>query len=429
MGEERIVVGRLDGLRRRGERGIRVAIPPQRALRCLLRERLGLTGKAFAALRRGGALVPLDAQLVAGRLRLPPRVGDDRDAGHQAGEVRRSLDDERVLHARHRLDLVEIGADDLPAEHRAFLEDRMQHPRHRHVDTEDRLAGDDGLGVDVPGRLTDDAEVLRVLELHRLERGWLQRRRLRQQVCVGHASPRALMVHRATARGQLVLGDPEGLRGGRDQHRAAGGADATHRQPVVRGGGAAARALGLVLRGIEVTLLDADLVPVHVQLLGDEHGQHRLHALPDFRVLGDDGDEAVGRERDVGVRRELGGLGGRQGIESPERFEGRDQHPAARERGDLQELAPVDLGGSRLGGFHVSLLPADCGNFRQQGARRVRIRSPLSRLTSRTAVAVSGRHLRRPMDRFADAVVGRATADVAVHRAIDVRISRSRCPR
>ena len=40
------------------------------------------------------------------------------------------------------------------------------------------------------------------------------------------------------------------------------------------------------------------LRPVDVQLLGDQHRQHRLDALADLRVLGDDGDAAIGGDRD-----------------------------------------------------------------------------------------------------------------------------------
>ncbi len=47
------------------------------------------------------------------------------------------------LDARQLLDLVEIGAHHLAAEHAALLEDGVQHARHGDVDAEDRLAGDD----------------------------------------------------------------------------------------------------------------------------------------------------------------------------------------------------------------------------------------------------------------------------------------------
>ena len=45
---------------------------------------------------------------------------------------------------------------------------------------------------------------------------------------------------------------------------------------------------------VDVGLLDRDLLPVDVELLGDQHRQHRLDALADLGVLGDDRDRAVG---------------------------------------------------------------------------------------------------------------------------------------
>ena len=65
-----------------------------------------------------------------------------------AVEVGAALDDEGVPHAGQRLDLVEVRARDLAAEHRALLEHGVQHARHREVDAEDRLAGDDRAVVD-----------------------------------------------------------------------------------------------------------------------------------------------------------------------------------------------------------------------------------------------------------------------------------------
>ena len=47
------------------------------------------------------------------------------------------------LHARHLLDLVEVRAHHLAAEHAAFFEDGIQHAGELHVDGENRLAGDD----------------------------------------------------------------------------------------------------------------------------------------------------------------------------------------------------------------------------------------------------------------------------------------------
>ena len=82
------------------------------------------------------------------RLRLPPAVGDDRDAADAGRCSSDAVDDERVPDAGQRLDLVQVGADDLAAEHRALLVHRLQHARQREVDAEQRLAGDDRQVVD-----------------------------------------------------------------------------------------------------------------------------------------------------------------------------------------------------------------------------------------------------------------------------------------
>ena len=63
----------------------------------------------------------------------------------------------------------------------------------------------------------------------------------------------------------------------------------------------AAGELAAIGLGVVQGLLDPDIGPLHVQFLGDQHGQHGLHALPDLRVLVDDGDNAVRRDADIGI--------------------------------------------------------------------------------------------------------------------------------
>ena len=58
-----------------------------------------------------------------------------------------SLDDEGVLHAGHRLDLIDVRGRDLGREHRRLLIHGPQHPGHGEVDAEDRLAGGDRVNV------------------------------------------------------------------------------------------------------------------------------------------------------------------------------------------------------------------------------------------------------------------------------------------
>ena len=94
--------------------------------------------------------------------------------------------------------------------------------------------------------------------------------------------------------------------GGRHQHGARGGTDPALRQPVGGRRGAATGDLRLILGGVEVGLLHAHVRPVHVELLGDQHGQHRLDALTDFGVLGGDGDDAIGRDAHEGTEHRIG---------------------------------------------------------------------------------------------------------------------------
>lgn len=77
--------------------------------------------------------------------------------------------------------------------------------------------------------------------------------------------------------------------------RALGGAHLAHGRPVLRRSCAAARALPVILRRIEIHLLDLHRFPIDIQLFRDDHGQHGANALADFRILGHDGHRAIRR--------------------------------------------------------------------------------------------------------------------------------------
>jgi hypothetical protein len=57
-----------------------------------------------------------------------------------------------------------------------------------------------------------------------------------------------------------------------------------------------------VFRIVEIGLLHLYRLPIHIQFFGDQHRQHGLDALPDFRILGHDGDRAVRIDLDKVVR-------------------------------------------------------------------------------------------------------------------------------
>src|ERR1041384_3202858 len=107
----------------------------------------------------------------------------------------------------------------------------------------------------------------------------------------------------------FLFGPAPRLRGGGDQHGPARRADPAHRVPVVGRRGAASRVLILEVHRVESRLLDPDVLPLHVELVGDDHREHRLDALPDFRILRHDRDGAVGCDPDPRVERAI--LGGR----------------------------------------------------------------------------------------------------------------------
>ncbi len=157
-------------------------------------------------------------------------------------------------------------------------------------------------------------------------------------------------MHDARLRAALRFGHAPRRRRGRHEHRACGRADAPHRQEVVHRRVAAAGPLVLVLVAVEPHLLDAHARPVGIELVGDEHGERRLHPLTDLRVLRGDRDRSVGADLDPGVGRELAVRRGRERLERAEREPGGEQHPATGDAGDAEEVAARD----RLRGGHVA---------------------------------------------------------------------------
>ena len=113
--DERIRVGGFDHLRG-AARARASASPSVRSVNagCCFDELVRPSGRSRRCSARRRAFVPGDLQLLARRLRLPPAVGDDRDAAVRQAErapgVRRS-----TMNACRtpgmRLDLVEVGAD------------------------------------------------------------------------------------------------------------------------------------------------------------------------------------------------------------------------------------------------------------------------------------------------------------------------------
>ena len=360
---------RFDGLRRRFECRLDVAdhgagrpagtATPSARWRCRRWRRRGCGGRRLggklaclrqvplAALLGDCAFVPDDLQRASRVVGDPPAVGHDRDArGERVVALPRRLDDERVLDARQLLDLVQVRADDLPAEDVALHQHRMEHVRKRDVDAEDRTTRHDVQVVDAADPLADDLEVARLLE-RGLDGGGFRNgeaRRRRRQRRVGCLAFGRGMRDDASRRGQLALRDAPLLRR-RGQHDEP--AARPHQAHVLVVGGNRAAAtfdLSAVLR-VEVGLLDLHLRPVDVEFIGDDLRERGLDALPGLRILRDDREGVVGVNRDVGVRRERRRGAARTSaalLRQHVRCVEGDEQAAAGRRRDLQKRTTVE---------------------------------------------------------------------------------------
>ena len=356
VGEEGILVGGLERLRRRTQRAGRIAVAREGLLRGLLRQCLRLTIEVLGALGRGRSFLPGDLELAPCLVDQPPGIANDGDTvDRQLRGVR--VDDEGIGDAGRRLDGVEVDALHTTAVDRALLEHGVLHPGHRDVDAEQRLANDDLRVVYARNRLPDDREVLRVLERDGPRIGRLKPRRGTRQFAVGHRL--VLEVDDSGfGRALLRLGAPL-LRRGFHEHGASGSPGAAHRLVVHRRRHAAAGHLAPVLGRVEVRLLHAHLTPGDVEFLGDEHRQHRLDALPDLGILGHDRHHAIRREADERVEDRLdtgignGGAGAARTVQSEAHTE---EHSSSCQGGDLKEAASRDVARS-VHGAHASLPP------------------------------------------------------------------------
>ncbi len=342
MSQERIGIGRLDHPGRALQRRLDVAVLADDVGPWLAGEGCGLGGEIRAGLLGRGAVAPGHLQLAARLVRLVPGVGHDGDAAEQTGEVFPAIDHEGVADARTGRDLIQVGADHLGAEHRRLLVDGVEHPGADHVDAEQRLAGDDQRVVDARRRLADDLVILGILQSDRLQVGRRQGAGPGGQGAVVELLAGGHVLHGTRAGGAVGGAAAPGLGGGGDQHLTASRAGAAQGLPVHRGGETAAGELGPVFCWIVVGLLDADILPVDVEFFGDQHGQHGLDALTDLRILGHDGDDAVGGDADESVERRqvgfaLAGDGHRR--LGRERHGQGEQHAAAGDSAGLQEGA------------------------------------------------------------------------------------------
>ena len=156
------------------------------------------------------------------------------------------------------------------------------------------------------------------------------------------------MHHNAIGGGAFTRAHVPLLRRGLYEYRTGGGAGASHRD-VVRYCRSAADTELPAIRRIQITLHDGHLLPLHIKLFGDDHGQRRLDALPHLRVRRDDRDSSTrcDADKDVGCK-----ICNRRESRRRRRFgdgdmlgrvqRARNQQPAAGQRTDLDELTSIE---------------------------------------------------------------------------------------
>ena len=129
-------------------------------------------------MRGSGSGVPVDLELFARLLRLPPCVGDDGNTSFHAwfpGDVRSrrnaAVDDQDVAYAGERLDRIDVCGFHFAGKDGRPFNAGVEHAGQFDIDGEQRLAGDEGVRVDAGLGVADDGVVFGVFELYAAQRG------------------------------------------------------------------------------------------------------------------------------------------------------------------------------------------------------------------------------------------------------------------
>ena len=277
----------------RGRREIAVVADHLGGLARRLLERRLVGHRVVARVR---AVVPGDLERPAPLHRGPGVAGEHGDATDRVelGGSRTAFDRHDALDARHLERFRRIEARHLAAVHGRTRDDGVQHAVEPGVDAVLRLPGRDVAAVDqLQLTFPDVAELLRVLETHRLARGHgLSGGRLGER-SVPEPAARGAMHDLVVPGFHLARRHLPALGGGRLEHRARRRAATAHRlEEVPR----APRAVGvLVAEALLVAgrLRDADALPVGLELVGHDHGHAGPDALPHLGPMADDRDHAV----------------------------------------------------------------------------------------------------------------------------------------
>src|SRR5207247_6291940 len=238
------------------------------------------------------AFVPDDRQLLARGLGVPPGVGDYRDPG--------VADLHHLLHAAHAAYSRGVEALHLAAEHRAVLDRRVQQPRQLEVRAVDHRSVDLLRRVEALQRLARDLPGLRILERNVL--GLLQARGGFGDLAVGRLASRGLVRDDAVCGRALGGRHLPPVRGGLDQHHACGGSALAHvlvRLPHTAAAAGGELAPGALARNALTRgrILDLDLAPVAVELLGYELCEAGDRALAHLGAHGADEGGVVRADR------------------------------------------------------------------------------------------------------------------------------------
>ena len=95
-------------------------------------------------------------------------------------------------------------------------------------------------------------------------------------------------------------------RSSRYQHATRGGACATQRLPGAGHGGRTTGGLRAIASGVDDSLTNFDVLPIGIELFGDDHGQRRFDALADLGV-GSEQDDSARRNVQIPVRHKVAG--------------------------------------------------------------------------------------------------------------------------
>jgi hypothetical protein len=267
-------------------------------------------------------------------------------------------DDERVLDAAQRLHVIEIRRRGARADRRRFRERGEQHARDALIDAEQRLSAHELRVVDSGDTRAEQAEVLLRLQRDARGVGHRQRRGDFGELAVGRAAVAGRMAHRARLRRQLGRRHVPVLRSRGDEHRARRRAGLAQRVVIHRDRQRAAGELRAVLGRIDDRLAHFDVLPIGVELFGDDHRQRRLDALADVGILRVQHDLPVGLDLHVRIRverRAAARLRLRLRLPRALRQRDREHEPAACEARELDETAAAQARGF-LGALRVQLL-------------------------------------------------------------------------